>query len=244
MTNMILQCKNVTKRFGGLVALKNVNLEVDEKEIVGLIGPNGSGKTTLFNVICGVYRPEAGSVYFENKNITKLKPSKICKLGIGRTYQLVRPFKNMTVLENVMVGALFGRGKRIDMNTARKEASYWLDFVGLSGHEKTICSALNVALLRRVELARALATEPKLLLLDEVMAGLNPAEVSKEGELIRKIRDVGITIFWIEHVMKAIMNYAERIIVLNFGEKIAEGTPKEIRSHEKVVHAYLGDVHA
>lgn len=241
----MLVCNGVTKRFGGLLALKNVSLKIEEKEIVGLIGPNGSGKTTLFNVICGVYRPEEGAVYYEGKNIVGRKPYEICKLGIGRTYQLVKPFKKMTVLENVMTAALFGSHRFITVTKAREEALQWLDFVGLSDMKDKVAEDLNIASLRLLEIARALSTEPKLLLLDEVMAGLNPVEVSRVGALIEKIRqDFGITVFWIEHVMKAIMKYADRIIVLDRGEKIAEGTPKEVADNEKVIEAYLGEPYA
>jgi len=241
----MLVCNGITKRFGGLLALKNVSSEVKEKEIVGLIGPNGSGKTTLFNVICGVYRPEGGAVYYEGKNIVGRKPYEICKLGIGRTYQLVKPFKKMTVLENVMTATLFGSPRFITMTKAREEALRWLDFVGLSDMKDKVAEDLNIASLRLLEIARALSTEPKLLLLDEVMAGLNPVEVSRVGALIEKIRrDFGITVFWIEHVMKAIMKYADRIIVLDQGEKIAEGTPKEVADNEKVIEAYLGEPYA
>jgi len=241
----MLVCKDITKSFGGLVALRGVSLEVKKGEIVGLIGPNGSGKTTLFNVICGIYRPDKGVVYFKGEDITGRKPYEICKLGIGRTFQLVKPFKTMTVLENVMTAILFGRSKFITMTEARKQALKWLDFVGLSGMKDKVAGELGIASLRLLEIARALATEPELLLLDEVMAGLNPVEVSRVGDLIERVRsDLGITIFWVEHVMRAIMKHADRVIVLDRGEKIAEGTPKEIAYDEKVIKAYLGEPYA
>jgi len=241
----MLVCKGITKSFGGLVALRNVSLEIKEGEIVGLIGPNGSGKTTLFNVICGIYRPDKGAVYFKGRDITGRKPYEICKLGIGRTFQLVKPFRTMTVLENVMTATLFGRSKFITMTEARKQALKLLDFVGLSDMKNRVAGELGIASLRLLEIARALATEPELLLLDEVMAGLNPVEVSRVGALVEKVRrDLGITIFWVEHVMRAIMKHADRVIVLDRGERIAEGTPKEIAQDEKVIKAYLGEPYA
>lgn len=239
----MLKGENVSKYFGGLAAVKNVDFYVKRGEILGLIGPNGAGKTTLFNLITGVYRPDTGIVKFNGRKITGLKPHRICRLGIGRTYQLVRPFADLSTLENVMVGALFGRGgKAISLEEARREASRILDFVGLSKERNTPAKSLTIVDRKRVEVARALATKPELLLMDEVVAGLNPTETVKTMELIKKLRDdMGITIFLIEHVMKAVMGTSDRIIVLHHGEKIAEGTPREIANDEKVVEAYLGE---
>ena len=238
----MLEGSRVTKYFGGLAAVKNVDFIVKEREIVGLIGPNGAGKTTLFNLISGVYRPTSGKILFEGRDITKLKPYEICHLGIGRTYQIVKPFLNMTTLENVMVGVMFGKKKSISIREARAQALKWLEYVGLEEKKDMLAASLTLASRKMLEVARALATEPKLILLDEVVAGLNPAETLRAMDLIRRIRDeLGITVFWVEHVMRAVMGTAERIIVLHHGEKIAEGTPKEIAADERVIEAYLGE---
>lgn len=238
----LLEGVKVTRYFGGLAALKNVDFCVKEKEIVGLIGPNGAGKTTLFNCITGVYPPTSGKIIFEGRDITRLKPHEICKLGIARTYQIVIPFTGMTVLENVMVGALFGRRGSISMSDARKEALRCLEFVGLLDKRDVLADKLILADRKALEVARALAADPKIVLLDEVAAGLNPTETLRAMDMIKRIRDeMGITVFWVEHVMKAIMNVAERIIVLNYGEKIAEGKPSEIARDENVIKAYLGE---
>ena len=238
----MLEGSRVTKYFGGLAAVKNVDFIVKEREIVGLIGPNGAGKTTLFNLISGVYRPTSGKILFEGRDITKLKPYEICHLGIGRTYQIVKPFLNMTTLENVMVGVMFGKKKSISIREARAQALKWLEYVGLEEKKDMPAASLTLASRKMLEVARALATEPKLILLDEVVAGLNPAETLRAMDLIRRIRDeLGITVFWVEHVMRAVMGTAERIIVLHHGEKIAEGTPKEIAADERVIEAYLGE---
>lgn len=238
----MLEGKRVNKHFGGLVAIKDLDFSVDKGEIVGLIGPNGAGKTTLFNVVSGVYRPTSGKIMFEGHDITKLKPHRICKLGIGRTFQIAQPFIRLTVLENVLVGALFGSSKASNWREARMRALRYLEFVGLEGKKDIPASALTLADRKMLEFARALATEPKIVLLDEVVAGLNPAETINAMKLIREIRDdLGITIFWVEHVMRAVMEVAERIIVIHHGEKIAEGVPKEIAKDEGVIEAYLGE---
>lgn len=236
----MLEVTDLTKRFGGLTALEKVSLKIEDKTIVGLIGPNGAGKTTLFNCISGIYRPTSGSIRFKGREITKLKPSSICKLGIGRTFQIIRVFPNQTVLQNVIAGALFGRDVQ-DLKEAREIAMQCLGFTELVDKKDILAKNLTLVERRMVELARALATGPKLLLLDELLAGLNPSEVSQATRLIRRIRDeLGVTIFWIEHVMRAIMSATDYVIVLNFGKKIAEGRPSEIAKNEKVIQAYLG----
>lgn len=238
----MLEGINVTKYFGGLAAVKNVDFSVKEKEIVGLVGPNGAGKTTIFNCITGIYPPTSGKVMFQGREITRLKSHQICRLGIARTYQIVIPFTGMTVLENVLVAALFGRDRSVSLADARRETLQCLEFVGLLDKKDAKAESLTIADRKMLEVARALAANPKVILLDEVAAGLNPAETLRAMNMIRRLRDdMGITVFWIEHVMKAIMNVAERIIVLNYGEKIAEGTPKEIANDQMVIKAYLGE---
>jgi len=236
----LLEGVNITKHFGGLTALKNVNFNIKKGEILGLIGPNGAGKTTLFNIISGVIKPTAGTIKFQDIDITGQPPHKICKMGIARTFQIVQPFLNMSVLENVMVGLLYGR-RSMSILEARKEALNILEFLGIK--EKSMIPAGKLTLIERriLELARALATDPQLILLDEVLAGLNPSETMKAINIVKKLRDEqGITVFWIEHVMRAIMTAADRIIVLHYGEKIAEGTPREVAGNLKVIEAYLG----
>lgn len=235
---IILQTENVVKQFGGLVAVDNISIELHEGEILGLIGANGAGKTTLFNMISGSFRPTSGKILFNGIRIDKLPPNKICKLGLGRTYQIVQPFLNLTVLENTMVGALL---RNSSVKEARKKAEEILEFVGLSNRKDVVGGALNIPELKRMEVARALATEPKVLLLDEVMAGLNPTESEQVIELVRNIRENGTTIVIIEHVMKAIMNLSDRIYVLNQGKLIATGTPSETTQNSEVIKSYLGE---
>ncbi|MBC7248663.1 MAG: ABC transporter ATP-binding protein [Anaerolineae bacterium] len=237
----ILEGEGVTKYFGGLAAVSNVDFYVDEGEIVGLIGPNGAGKTTLFNLISGALVPKSGVIRFQGANITGLKPHRICKMGIARTFQSVKVFANMPALENVMLGSLFGAPNSVAPAEAVREATALLDFVGLSAVGATPAKDLTLANQKRLEVARALATKPKLLLLDELMAGLNPTETAEAMALITRIRDQGITIFMIEHVMKAIMSVCDRIMVLHHGVKIAEGTPQEIATSKKVIEVYLGE---
>lgn len=238
----LLEGIRVTKYFGGLAAVNDVDFEVGEKELVGLIGPNGAGKSTLFNCISGIYRPTSGTINFNGVEITHLKPDEICRLGIGRTFQIVRPFLEMTALENVMVAGRFGCGARTSLSDARRSALEHLEFVGLSDKKDRMARDLTLHERRFVEIARALATNPEVVLLDEVLAGLNPTETTEAMGLIRRIRnDLGITVFWVEHVMKAVMGTAERIIVLHHGEKIAEGAPSEIAKNDDVVKAYLGE---
>ncbi|MEM1542382.1 MAG: ABC transporter ATP-binding protein [Ignisphaera sp.] len=236
----MLRLKNVVKTFGALRAVDNVSLEVNEKEIVGLIGPNGSGKTTLFNLIMGALHPESGKIIFQGRDITNLPPFKICHLGINRVHQIPRPFLKMTVIDNVITAYLYGR--RGNKYEARSKALEALEFVGLKEKALLSASALNLYERKLLEISRSLVTGCKLLLLDEIIAGLNPAEMERAENMIRKIRDeLGITIFWIEHVMKAIKKVAERVIVMNQGKKIAEGKFEEIASNEEVIKAYLGE---
>ncbi len=237
---MILQVQGVTKRFGGLQALTQVTFDLPEGQILGLIGPNGAGKTTLFNVIDGVYKPEEGRIIFDGHDVTGKKPYHLARLGLARTHQIVRPLNELSVRENVMVGACFGHANA-NLKKAAAIADEVMEFVGLAEKAEQLAGSLNVAQKKRLEMARAIASHPKLLLLDEVLAGLNPSEIAKMVETVKAIRDRGITIIMIEHVMSAIMNVSDRILVLDFGKLIAEGTPEEIANNERVIQAYLGD---
>ncbi len=237
----ILEGEGVSKYFGGLAAVDNVDFHVDQGEVVGLIGPNGAGKTTLFNLISATYTPKPGIIRFKDKNITGKKPYQICRMGIARTFQMVKIFANLPVVENVRVGAFFGKSTHVSSANATRESLELLEYVGLSQVANTPARDLTLANQKRLEVARALATKPELLLLDELMAGLNQTEVAEEMQLISSIRTKGITIVMIEHVMKAIMSVCDRIIVLHHGKKIAEGTPQEITHSEKVIEVYLGE---
>jgi len=237
----ILECHDVSKHFGGLAALTDVNLSVQEGEVLGLIGPNGAGKTTLFNVISAAFPPKSGSIRFKGKNITGLKPYQICRMGMARTFQSVKIFRDMTVLQNVALGCCFGKKKKVTSDAAKQDASELLEFVGLRDFIGFPAESLTLANQKRLEVARALATKPDLLLLDEVMEGLNHTEVAQAMELVTSIQGRGVTVIMIEHVMKAIMNVCERIAVLHYGQKIAEGTPAEVASSEDVIKVYLGE---
>jgi len=237
---VILSVQGVTKRFGGLQALTQITFDLPEGQILGLIGPNGAGKTTLFNAINGVYPCEEGRIIFRDKDVTKMKTYHHARMGMARTHQIVQPLNELTVQENVMVGACFGQENQ-SLGHATQIADEVLDFVGLTNRKHQLAGSLNVAQKKRLEMARALASRPYLLLLDEVLAGLNPSEIDGMVQTVLKIREQGITIIMIEHVMKAVMNVSDRIIVLDYGQQIAEGSPDEIAKNEKVIEAYLGD---
>jgi branched-chain amino acid transport system ATP-binding protein len=237
---MTLQVAGVTKRFGGLRALTNVSFDLPEGQILGLIGPNGAGKTTLFNVINGLYRPDEGRITFRDHDITGVKPYDLAHLGIARTHQIVRPLNELTVRENVMSGACFGRENK-NLREAGEVADQVMAFVGLVERSEQPAGSLNVAQKKRLELARALAARPYLLLLDEVLAGLNQSEIDPMIEAIRAVRSQGVTIIIIEHVMRATMSLSDRLIVLNYGVQIAEGTPAEVAANRQVIEAYLGE---
>jgi branched-chain amino acid transport system ATP-binding protein len=237
----LLEVRGVSKHFGGLAAVSNVDLQVAECEVVGLIGPNGAGKTTLFNLLSGALRPNAGTIRLRSEDITGLKPHQICRKGVARTFQSVRVFGGMSVSENVMVGPIFRDRNRRSIKRADEEVARLLEFVGLSAAAGTLAKDLTLANQKRLEVARALATSPELLLIDELMAGLNPTEVAQAMELVSAIRGQGHTIMIIEHAMKAIMSICDRIIVLHHGEKIAEGSPQEIATSRTVVEVYLGE---
>jgi branched-chain amino acid transport system ATP-binding protein len=239
----LLTVNNITKNFGGIKALNDVSLSINEKEILGLIGPNGSGKTTLVNVVTGVYLPDSGEITYKGVNITKIPPYQRCRMGIARTYQVVRLFNNLTVLENTLIGVLNGQmyGK---LSTTKAEgiAENILEMVRLSELKDSPCKLLNAQQRRRVELARALGASPELLILDECLAGLTPLEVEEMLGVIREIRDEkGIAIIMIEHLMHAVMNISDRVAVLHEGRKIAEGKPENIVKDEEVIEVYLGD---
>ena len=237
---MILEVKGVSKRFGGLQALTTVTFNLEQGRILGLIGPNGAGKTTLFNVINGVYTPDVGQVIFRGEDITGKPSFEVARRGLARTYQVVRPLQELTVRENVMVGACFGREKQ-HKGPAAETANEVLQTVGLRDRADQLAGSLNVAQKKRLEMARALAARPYLLLLDEVLAGLNPSEITGMIDTVRLIRERGITILMIEHVMQALMSLSDEVIVLDYGELIAAGTPDEVVHDPQVIEAYLGD---
>lgn len=234
----LLVVQDVVKKFGGLVAVNKVNLYIEKGEIIGLIGANGAGKTTMFNIISGDLNPTSGKVIYKGNEIQSLPSDKVCSLGIARTYQIVKPFTDLTVLENVMVGSFLRNAKTSEVRDNSLEI---LEYVGLLHRRDVVGKDLNLPELKRLELARALGTKPDLLLLDEVMAGLNPVESGRFIELIRSIREKGLTLLVIEHVMKAIMSLSDRLYVMNQGSKIAEGKPEEVVKNEAVIKSYLGE---
>jgi len=238
----MLEVNNVSKNFRGLQALKNVSFNVEKGRITGLIGPNGAGKTTLFNIISGFYKPSKGNIIFCGKNITNLKPFQRCELGIARTFQIPKPLRNVSVLDNVVVGFLYGQRHINNVSKARKLTLKLLEFTGLLEKKDVLAKELGISDLKRLELSRALAADPVLLLLDEVMAGLNSVEVQQFLGLIQRINnDNNVTILIIEHVMSAINKLSDKIVVLNYGEKIAEDVPEKIVNNKLVVQVYLGE---
>ena len=240
----LLTVESLCKSFGGLRAINNVDFYVDEGEIVGIIGPNGSGKTTTLNLITGFLKPNSGKITFQDNDITGLPRYQVNQKGIARTFQLCKPFLDFTVLQNVMAGRMYGQDPCENMKTAAKESKEILDTVGLLSKAEIMVKDLTVMERKRLELARALATKPTMLLLDEPMAGLNLAEADEACKLITLIRDSNVAIIMVEHIVKAVTCISDRIIVLNMGEKIAEGSPEEITHHPKVIEVYLGKSHA
>jgi branched-chain amino acid transport system ATP-binding protein len=239
-----LRIEKLCKAFGGLRAINNLDFHVDEGEIVGIIGPNGSGKTTSLNLVTGFLKPDTGRITFQGEDITGLPRYRICQKGIARTFQLCKPFLDFTALQNVMVGRMYGRQPCANMKTAATESREILETVGLLNKAEIMVKDLTVMERKRLELARALATKPKLLLLDELLAGLNLVEADEACNLIRQIRDSKIAIIMVEHIVKAVTCVSDRIMVLNMGEKIAEGVPEEIIHHPQVIEVYLGKSHA
>lgn len=240
--NILLKCNNVCRDFGKFRALDNVNFAVNKGMLCGLIGPNGSGKTTFFNVLSGVHPATAGQVYYKGQNITSWTPDMICNTGISRTFQIPRPFKNMTVAENIMVGTLFGTpGRKVSETQVMKASREWMDFVGLQVHPETIPAEMTAGNLRKLEMARCLSTRPEIFLADEIMSGLNQEEIGQTCEVLKRINsELGITVIWIEHIMGVLMKVVERVTVLDYGVVICEGTPEMVSSDKKVCEAYLG----
>jgi branched-chain amino acid transport system ATP-binding protein len=237
----LLEVSGLTKHFGGLAAVQNVSFGIARGDIVSLIGPNGAGKTTIFNLLSGIYAPDAGEILLDGENLVGFRPFEICRRGVGRTFQIMQPFPHMTVLDNVVTGGLFGRNPRISMRQVEEEAVELCRWVGLGDKMRASPGNLTVADQKRIEIARALAVKPKLLLLDEVMSGLTPPETMEAVRVVRALKERGVTIVLIEHVMKVVMGLSDRVIVLHHGEKIAEGRSDQVANDPRVVEAYLGE---
>jgi branched-chain amino acid transport system ATP-binding protein len=237
----ILQLQKVSKTFNGIYALRNINFTMNEGEIVGLVGPNGAGKTTLFNLISGQLKPSSGKILFEDKDITGLKPHTVCKLGISRTFQSSRPFPEMSTLQNVLAGQVFGKGFSLHTRPEDEQAAReFLDVVGIAHKGETLAGDLTLSEQRRLDLARALATRPKLLLLDEVAAGFSPVLVKQAIKLINRVRERGVTLLIVDHFLNLSLKVADRLLAIDHGEKIAEGSPNTVMRNRDVLHAYLG----
>lgn len=239
----MLEVTNLNKYFGGLAAVKNFSFNINEGEVLGLIGPNGAGKTTTLNMIAGFYKPTSGTIKFKEEDITGLNAHQVCRKGVGRTFQIVRFFAEMNVFDHVMVGAIARRGIRASREDIERQVTDVLEITGLITKKDVLTKNLTIADKKRLELATALATEPKLLLLDEVAAGLNPTETDEILEVLRKINRMGVTLLVVEHVMKVVMGISDRIVAIHYGEKIAEGSPKELATNKKVIEAYLGEAY-
>ncbi len=237
----ILEGFSVSRRFGGLTAVCDVDFHLNQGEILGLIGPNGAGKSTLFNLISAALTPKPGKILFKGVDITGIKPNRICRMGLARTFQNVKIFTNLSVLENVLIGSFFGSSAKISPSQARHDAEEVLAFTGILAAKESPAADLTLANQKRLEVARALATKPQVIMLDEIMEGLNPSEVSQAMDLVIRIRDEGVAVIMIEHVMKAIMRICDRVMVLHHGVKIADGTPAEIAADQTVMKVYLGD---